>query len=439
MNSWLGLKNLLVEAVHGTTALMEETQKTTTTRIYGLLKKVPGLTHKVKTIQQIEGLGSAMVYGHIRFVNRLVSTGLDKVLPLAGILRVTDQPQATPMRSDEMGSMPWLRDSAISALNGIFGDSLKQMDNQLAEDMTLRHNGEVLRFDHRKMMEQLAAEGDELCIFVHGLACTEWSWNLSSEEHYGTPETNYGTLLRDELGLSCLYLRYNTGLHISENGHALATLISDLYHHYPRPIKRLILVGHSMGGLVSRSACHYGAIQNHPWTDRVTQVVCLGSPHLGAPLEKAGHLLTGILRRIELPSTQIPARIIDGRSAGIKDLRFGYVVHEDWIGKDPDALFQDHRTNISFLPKARYHYVASTVSKEPTHPLGRVMGDWLVRLHSASGNDADQNRKVPFEEENGVILGGVNHIQLANHPEVYRHLLKWCRNHDHETVTDQTP
>jgi len=428
MNAWLGLKNLLVDAVDGTTGLIQETQKTSTSRTYGLLKQFPALNKTVRTIEQVEGLGSAIVYGQIRLVNKVVSAGLDTMLPMVLAHQAPNQPPATPMRSDEMGSMRWMRDSAISALNGVFGDSLEQMDNQLAETMTIRFNGEVLRFHDREMMSALAAEGDELCIFVHGLACTEWSWNLFSEEQYGHPETNYGTQLRDELGMACVYLRYNTGLHISENGQALAELISRLYDQYPRPIKRLVFIGHSMGGLVSRSACHYGAEAGSPWAEQVRQVVCLGSPHLGAPLEKAGHVLTGILKRFQMPSTQIPARIIDRRSAGIKDLRFGYVVDEDWVGRDPDALFQNGRTQSVCLPEARYHYVASTISKEPTHFMGHLMGDWMVRLRSASGTTTAKDASMPFEEDDGVVLGGVSHIQLANHPDVYKYLSKWLRN-----------
>ena len=83
------------------------------------------------------------------------------------------------------------------------------------------------------------------------------------------------------------HVRYNTGLHVSENGRGLARLLDEMVEEWPCQLEELVLIGHSMGGLVARSACHYGA----SWTDRVRHVFCLGSPHLGADLEKGANVL----------------------------------------------------------------------------------------------------------------------------------------------------
>jgi hypothetical protein len=154
------------------------------------------------------------------------------------------------------------------------------------------------------------------------------------------------------------------------------------------------------------------------------QVFCIGSPHLGAHLEKAGNVVASVLSFFDTPGTQVPAQIIKLRSAGIKDLRFGYVVDEHWDGYDPDLLLKNNGTPIPFADNVNYSFIAATITRDPAHPLGQIVGDLLVCHKSASGPlpHPDQCTPVHFKR----VFSGMNHFHLANHPEVYAQIKQLC-------------
>jgi pimeloyl-ACP methyl ester carboxylesterase len=232
-----------------------------------------------------------------------------------------------------------------------------------------------------------------LAVFVHGLCETDEAWRLGR-----TPP--YGTRLHDELGYTPLYLRYNTGLRIAHNGRRLAALLEEVVRDWPVPVEEIVLVGHSMGGLVARSACHQGG----DWARSVRHVFCLGSPHLGAPLEKGAYAVGYALNR--LPETRALAKVVNGRSVGIKDLRFGSCAEEDL-------------EDVPFLDCATYYFVGATLSKNKRS----VVGDLLVQFPSASGQG--RKRKIPFEIDNGMHLPNATHFHLLNHPAVGDQIVSW--------------
>jgi hypothetical protein len=159
----------------------------------------------------------------------------------------------------------------------------------------------------------------------------------------------------------------------------------------------------------------------------VRHVFSLGSPHLGAPLEQVSHWFAGVLGLVDHPATQVPARLIEGRSAGIKDLRGGVIRDDDdWLGKDPFVLIEETEREVAFAPNVAYYFVAGTVTLDPEHPLGRLVGDFLVLAPSASGDHPDLAHRVPLGERRSVVLGGVSHMRLLNHPGVYEQIRAWC-------------
>jgi pimeloyl-ACP methyl ester carboxylesterase len=217
-----------------------------------------------------------------------------------------------------------------------------------------------------------------------------------------------------------VHLRYNTGLRISQNGRRLAGLLDELIDAWPCGVEELVLVGHSMGGLVARSACHYAEQDRRRWTDAVRHVFCLGTPHLGADLERGANALGWALQR--LPETRALGKFVNARSVGIKDLRYGSCIDEDWRDCDPDEYLRDRCQEVPFLPRAHYYFIAATLNEGP---VGNLLGDLLVRIPSAAGRGNGKGRRIPFEVDNGIELTGLTHFDLLNHPAVYEQLRTW--------------
>ena len=312
--------------------------------------------------------------------------------------------------------------AVLAALNGLYGDHLAARGNQFAFGMTVRHDGGDLSLDPDGLAGAFPDATARLVVFVHGLCETDRSWRCRSAPD--SDPTGYGDRLHNDLGFTPLYLRYNTGLHVSENGRALAGLLDELVRGWPVPVRDVALVGHSMGGLVARSACHYGRAGRQPWTDAVRHVFCLGSPHLGADLEKGTNVLAWALAK--LPETRSLAGVLNARSAGIKDLRFGSCADEDWCDCNPDEFLRDRCQEVPFLPGAHYYFIAATLNPQA---VGQVFGDLLVRLPSASGQGGT-GRRIPFEVEHGHHVPGLHHFDLLNHPAVYRQMHTWLTRHN---------
>jgi pimeloyl-ACP methyl ester carboxylesterase len=311
---------------------------------------------------------------------------------------------------------------ALAALNGAFGDALVAGGSPLALGMTVRQRGADVALTPDGLAGAFADATPRLAVFVHGLVETEHSWRrppLSGRG--GAARPSYGSRLRRELGYTPVYVRYNTGLHISDNGHSLADLVAALHASWPVEVDEIVLVGHSMGGLVARSASHLGHAAEHAWVDALRHVVCLGTPHLGAPLEKAANVAGWTLNR--LPETRPFANLVNGRSVGIKDLRFGSCAEEDWCDCDADELLSDRCNDVPFVDTATYYFVGATLSRSDRSPLGKAVGDLLVRLPSASGRG--RRRTIPCDVDKGRHLGGLTHFDLLNHPAVYEQLRGW--------------
>jgi len=308
----------------------------------------------------------------------------------------------------------------LATLNGLYGNHIKRRGNPLALQMAIRRGGRTVPMTGEGLAAGFPDATPRVAVFLHGLFETDESWG-----HFplrGDPERRrtYGDRLHAELGLTPVHVRYNTGLHVSDNGRELAQMLEDLVAGWPAPVDEIVLVGHSMGGLVARSACHYGPQAGHRWSEAVRHVFCLGTPHLGADLEKGLNLLGWAAAR--LPETRGLASLVNARSVGIKDLRYGACLEEDWCDCDPDEFLSDRCREFPFLPGASYYFIAATLRPGP---VGSLLGDLLVRLPSASGRGSGPGRRIPFEVDCGRELTGLTHFDLLNHPAVYEQLRTW--------------
>jgi pimeloyl-ACP methyl ester carboxylesterase len=440
-----GIKALVHDAVDKTTELVDEGHESTARTVKRVLSVVPELERPAELVDGLRRVSTRSVLGTIRFVNRAVEALTDAGLDLAAERArargdVAEQKTPMPLRSDVVGSRAWLADAALGLLNGAVGDTLHASKNGLDLGFELRavDTGPLPldRDDARASLITLLCEPRaRVVVFVHGLMTTEWSWWLESQAYHGDPSASFGTLLARDLGVSSLWARYNSGRHVSENGRLLARALAALVAAWPVELDELVLVGHSMGGLVIRSACHYADVEGLGWPRLVRRVVSLGSPHHGAPLERVGKLATALLGSIDTPGTRIPARLLEGRSAGIKDLGAGKLVDEDWLGRDEDAVADDTARRVPLLPHVTYCFVSATITRDPEHPVGRLVGDLLVRVPSASGARLEAST-FPIETR---LYGGVAHHELQNHPAVYEVLRDLCAAPPGSGLNTQNP
>jgi len=297
-------------------------------------------------------------------------------------------------------------EAMLAVLNAVSGDRLGP---DLAIRMAVRIGGSDVELTPEKVRTAFGDATPKLAVFLHGLAETENAWNRSA----GRSEP-YGRRLRAEFGYTPVYIRYNTGRHVSDNGQDLNGLLGELTAAWPVRVHEIMLVGHSMGGLVIRSACHYGSEARAPWVKRVRHVFYLGSPHLGAPLARAAGLAGLALSQV--PETRPFADLVTG-SSGIRDLRHGYVL-DDWAACDPGGCMHNHRRDVPLLPGASHYAISAAVIVNPASPIGALVGDLLVQPGSAHGRSG-AGQHIPFPVGHARGLGGLHHFDLLNHPDVW--------------------
>jgi pimeloyl-ACP methyl ester carboxylesterase len=345
---------------------------------------------------------SSRAYGAIGAGASMLGKATDAAMERRGI------GEQTSLSTTQKGSF------GLAVLSGLIGDRLERDGSALHQPTSARMHGERIGLDEPSLREAFPEATPRLAVFIHGLTGDEFCWSWGAEDAYGAR-------LVSDLDCTAVYLRYNSGLHISENGRTVAALLEELVEAWPVEVQQIALVGHSMGGLVARSAAHQAGEHDQTWVGHVRHVVSLGTPHHGAPLEQGAHRAAAALDK--LPETRMLSTFLRRRSAGIRDLRHGSLVDEDWRGRDPEALRAVACQEVPLLPWATNCFVSATITRDPEHPLGRLLGDILVLKPSASGQS--KTRRIPFRDEHGHHIGGTHHIALLNHPEVYERLRGW--------------
>lgn len=288
----------------------------------------------------------------------------------------------------------------ISAIaSGFFGDWLEARSNGLAVPMTLLANGRAL--DAQNPAPE--SPGSILCLSVHGLMELESVWEFPDSKG-----EDYGTRLADALGdTTALQLRFNSGRPIYRNGEDLADRLEQLVTAWPVPVKRIILIGHSMGGLLLRSACHYGPLKGHAWAGKQLDCVYIGSPHDGSWLAAGAHKAAGVFNRLPRDYLNVIGEVIDLRSEGIRNLSRGEV-------------FEPETDEQPLMGQARHYVVSGLIARQEDHPVNLLFGDALVQESSARGA-----KREGWTLDGTANFPGVDHLRLAHHPLVSRQLQEW--------------
>ena len=387
-----GLSRLGVDATLGLTGLVEAMHHTIASGA-GIVGGSPA--------GRTSGITGA-VYGSVRTVTRGVGRGLD------ALLGAIEPPRSADAASPE-------REALIAAVNGVWGDHLVASGNPLAIPMALRTGGRALDLSGASLAGQIADPGPRLLVLAHGLCMSDLQWTRQGHDH--------GQALARDLGFTPLYLHYNSGRHVSENGREFAALLERLTAQWPVPLRELVIVGHSMGGLVARSACQHAGDARHAWLALLRKLVFLGTPHHGAPLERGGRLVDGTLGLS--PYVRPFARLGKTRSAGITDLRYGNLRDADWQGRDRHAQRRDDRVPTPLPRGVQSCLLAATLAERPGRLHRTVIGDGLVPLASALGEHRDAALRLTVPASRRHIVAGCGHLDLLSHAEVYTTLRAW--------------
>jgi len=304
-------------------------------------------------------------------------------------------------------------DETLAVLNGVVGDHLARTGNELVTRMSFAHEGRALTPED--VVRTTPPVSHRAVVLVHGLMSTESIWAFPDG-------TDYGSQLARDLGVTPFYVRYNSGLPVADNGLALAHLLDELIAACAAsssgPLEEMTLLGYSMGGLVVRSACHEAAAGKAGFLRLVRRALYVGTPHLGAPYERLGRVVSAVLRAVNDPVTRLIADIADLRSAGLQDLGDADIRHEDRKRRSPALRLSDWQHPVPLLPQIDHYLVAGSLSSEPW--LADLFGDALVPVPSALAADAGGLRL-----DHVRVLEGRSHVALAHDPEVYVQLCAW--------------
>jgi pimeloyl-ACP methyl ester carboxylesterase len=402
-----GIAQLATQGTAGAARIVEGVHQS----VLGTLGVPPG-----KLPEQTRGL-TGLIYSSIRGITHLagksVQAALAKLEPLLApeMNREENASEESPQRA-----------AVLAALNGVLGDRLAASHSPFATPMTLRYGGAVLNWQAvPPVLPPVPEARNKVLLLIHGLCMNDLQWNTHHDAH----SSNHAEVLSAALGASPVYVRYNTGLHISENGALLAQQLEQLVTHWPVPLKEIIVVAHSMGGLVIRSACHIAQHSKLRWPRALKSIVFLGTPHHGAPLERAGNWVDVLLG--STPYTKPFTQLARLRSAGITDLRHGYVQQSDWQGHDRFRRTLDTHTPLPLPKSVACYAVAATLAGKRGKLADRLLGDGLVPLPSALGQHTDVHRNLAFAPNAQWIAYRTGHLQLLSSPDVAQHLVDWLQ------------
>lgn len=381
-----GLARLATEAVAGTSHVVEAVQQE-------ILERLP---LPARIAPRVVGGIAGLTHRGVRGIARAVGAGLDRALDVAAP-RLARGPETEAER----------RLRAIA--NGVLGDHLLASGNPLALPMRIWIGDAPVEPDPAAI-DAAGAATPRLLLMLHGLCMGPSQWRRGDHDH--------GEVLAQAHGFTPVRLEYNSGLRVARNGAELAHLLQQIHDVWPVPLQGIAILAHSMGGLVARSAIHQAREAGMAWPDRVRDLVFLGTPHFGAPLERIGHGVDRLL--LATPWSAPLAKAGRLRSAGIVDLRHGAVLDTERAGVNAST-----HPPVPLPRGVRCRVVAASLHAPHSARAQRWIGDGLVPLDSALGRHPDPALALGFRRDSRLVIEDAGHFDLLGDARVGRRLLEW--------------
>jgi pimeloyl-ACP methyl ester carboxylesterase len=409
---WHALGDLIELAAERLTAPVEGVHRAISDRWFGYTQ---GQDTSDATDTETDG---RTIYGSVRLVSSVARASLG-----IGATAIGRHRSVLPLWHSPFGA------GMQAAANALWGDEFERRTSPMHMEMGIRDaEGGSVANDAESLAMAFPTATSRVVVLLHGLGKTEHCWSSDADDTGDT--VGLPSLLGAE-GFTPLLVRYNTGRRVPDNGATLAALLEEVTTNWPVAVDEIVLIGHSMGGLVARSALHVGESQGHEWAHKVGHIVGMGTPHFGSPIEKGAHLASRLLGRAGLGRPL--AEFVDGRSAGIKDMRHG-TIHDVDCDDEYANPAGSYMVEVPPIDGVQLHHAASVITDRGTHPVGVLVGDLVVRVNSALGISSNGH----VEAANVRVFGGLNHLGMLLDPEVQSQVREWIASTPHASIGEET-
>jgi pimeloyl-ACP methyl ester carboxylesterase len=343
---------------------------------------------------------SGQVYGWVRGAHGLLGSGLQGALKILerrreqALANLSESGRETRPAPLDPRRLAWL-----SVLNGVCGDHLQASGSALAIAPQLLPA--QARRGHAKPRGRSArARSRHVLVLIHGLCMNDLQWRSGDDP-------GHGEALAEALGATPKYFRYNSGLSIAHNGRALSEALDAWLAEQDRAPARISLIGHSMGGLVARRAELEARASGRTWREALRELVLIGTPNEGAPLERLGHAFERVLAAA--PYAHHFTRLGAVRSRGILDLR-----HAE-LGEGSAADLPED---------VRCLRIAGLLAGSAKGAGAGWIGDGLVPVDSALGRQRFASARARGDE---LTVPSCGHLQLLRSEAVRAPMRDWLQ------------
>jgi pimeloyl-ACP methyl ester carboxylesterase len=399
VDDWRGLGDLIEMATQRLSAPAEEVHHAIADgwfRVAGRRGTPAHAAHQAVT---------ANLYGSVRMAGSAARTSLD-----IGATTIGKHRHIRPLWDSRIGA------GIRAAANALWGDEFERRSSPMHTELSIHDtNGAPVAADHAALTSTFEKPTARLAVLLHGLGKTERCWNTKASDEgsiAGLPK------MLEADGFTPILVRYNSGRRVSDNGEALAALLEETTMNWPTAVDEIVLIGHSMGGLVARSSLYSGRSADHDWIYSVNHVVALATPHFGSPIEKGAHVASQLLTTAAV--TRSLGGFINGRSAGIKDMRHGSI-HATDHSEDSESSEGGRIVVAPPIKGIRQHHAVGVVTDSTSHPLGILVGDLVVRVNSATGVSSTGH----VASANVRVFGGLDHLGLLHDASVHTQIREW--------------